>query len=141
MTPTIKPTINDPHCLDFTRMPAGMVDPVYDQIAGEGFAGRDAATFHRCHEECPKKACRQARACLASGAISGGDACASPLWTASVQLLAVFLSVHAVNIRERHRAWDIARLLGADLPVCDPMPADEELQGDAPPVHRPRFVE
>ncbi|WP_193174834.1 hypothetical protein [Oricola nitratireducens] len=130
MPPTIKPTINDPHCLDFLRMPDGMIDPVYDGAAMDAHAGRDAANFVHCHEACAKKSCRKARACLADGTISGKGACVSPRWDARTQLLAVYLTVHAINIRERHRAWDIARKLGADLPVPEPWPTEEEMAGD-----------
>ena len=130
MSPTIKPTIRDPHCHDFRRMPAGMVDPVYDEAAGEAHALRDAANFNHCYADCTRKACRQVKACLAGAGLWGEDSCVSPLFDDSVRLLAVFLSVHAVNIRERHRAWDIARLFGADLPQAGPWPDGEEPEGE-----------
>lgn len=126
MSPTIKPTVKDPHCLDFRRMPAGMEDPVYDEEAGEAHALRDAANFTHCYKDCMKKACRHAKACMAPGALTGADACVSPDFGDQVRLLAVYLSVHAVNIRERHRAWDIARLCRDDLPAATPWLSGEQ---------------
>ena len=132
MPTSIQPTVKDPHCLDFRRMPAGMTDPVHDPDAAERFACRDAARFNQCHTQCPKKACRRAEACLGGGAMFGDDACVSPLWTASAKLLALYLSAHAGNLRERHRAWDIARRFGADLAEAEPWYSDDELDRDAP---------
>ncbi|MFZ2100873.1 MAG: hypothetical protein WAU86_09950 [Oricola sp.] len=126
MPPTILPTISDPNCLDFRRMPDGMVDPVYDVEAMCAHAGRNAAFFLKCHETCPRKACRTARACLSEGAMFDTGVCQSPDWDDRARLLSVYLYVHAENIRERHRAWDIARLLGADLPLAEPWPTEEE---------------
>ena len=124
--PTIEPTVNDPNCYDFRRMPSGMLDPVYDEQAIDQHAGRDAATLRKCHEQCPKKPCRAAGACLGRGALGGPDACVSPGWDAEAMLVAIYLSQHAVGIRERHRAWAIARDFGADLRQGDPHEGLEE---------------
>lgn len=123
MPPTIKPTVFDPACLDVRRIPAGMVDPVYDEEAGCGFAIRDASNFYRCHRDCPKRGCRQAKFCLAD------DYCVSPRYDQNVGLAAFQMAVHAINIRERHRIWACAGIYGTDLPIPDPLPTDEELSG------------
>ncbi|TCD16153.1 hypothetical protein [Oricola cellulosilytica] len=128
-SPTIEPIVNDPDCYNFTRIPAGMLDPVYDERAIEQHAGRDAATLRKCHVQCPKKPCRSAKACLGGGALGGPNACASPGWDESAMLLSIYLYNHAIGIRERHKAWAIARDFGADLQEGDPHEGLADLTG------------
>lgn len=118
--PTIQPTMEDPACLDFRRMPKGMLDPVYDEKAMEGYAMRDAATFMQCHQQCQKKACRTVGRCMATPDADGTVFCASPALSMEVMKISAFLWVHAGNLKERHRAWAIARDFGAQLTPGDP---------------------